>query len=120
MYKRQAFNQGTQSHGSAATLVLGQDIAGLSRQVVTLNEVITTASDEVGTLQNEIHGFGDTFEGASDKIRGSLDEIDNQDSYIIDPVPAGTSLPKKTNSLKPFNLSIFPFIAASVRTLVVS
>ena len=44
-----AFSQGTQSHASAATLVLGQDIAGLARQVVTLNEILNTASDELGT-----------------------------------------------------------------------
>ena len=43
-----AFSQGTQSHGSAATLVLGQDIAGISRQVATLNDVLITASDELG------------------------------------------------------------------------
>jgi len=52
-----AFSQGTQSHGSAATLVLGQDIAGISKQIITLNEVITTASDELSVLQSEIHGF---------------------------------------------------------------
>jgi len=52
-----AFSQGTQSHGSAATLVLGQDIAGISRQIITLNEVLTTASDELAVLQTDIHGF---------------------------------------------------------------
>ena len=53
-----AFSQGTQSHGSAATLVMGQDIAGISRQIITLNEVLITASDELGVLQTDIHGFG--------------------------------------------------------------
>ena len=47
-----AFSQGTQSHGSAATLVLGQDIAGISKQIITLNEVITTASDELSMCCN--------------------------------------------------------------------
>ena len=50
-----AFSEGTQSHGSAATLVLGQDIAGISRQIITLNEVLTTASDELDVLQTDIH-----------------------------------------------------------------
>ena len=52
-----AFSQGTQSHGSAATLILGQDIAGMSRQIITLNEVLTRASDELDVLQSDIHGF---------------------------------------------------------------
>ena len=101
-----AFNQGTQSHGSAATLVLGQDIAGLSRQVVTLNEVITTASNEVGTLQTEIHGFGDTFEGASDKIRGSLTEIDNSVSSMSKAVTTIEEASLQVNSL------LFPIVAS--------
>ena len=71
-----AFSQGTQSHGSAATLVLGQDIAGISRQVATLNDVLTTASDELGVLQTDIHGFGSTLEDASTKLRDSVTTID--------------------------------------------
>jgi len=71
-----AFSQGTQSHGSAATLVLGQDIAGISRQVATLNDVLTTASDELGVLQTDIHGFGSTLEDASTKLRDSVETID--------------------------------------------
>jgi len=70
-----AFSQGTQSHGSAATLVLGQDIAGISRQIITLNEVLTTASDELGVLQTDIHGFGSTLEDASTKLRDSVTTI---------------------------------------------
>jgi len=72
-----AFSQGTQSHGSAATLVLGQDIAGISRQIITLNEVLTTASDELGVLQTDIHGFGSTLEDASTKLRDSVETIDS-------------------------------------------
>jgi hypothetical protein len=71
-----AFSQGTQSHGSAATLVLGQDIAGISRQIITLNEVLITASDELGVLQTDIHGFGSTLEDASTKLRDSVETID--------------------------------------------
>jgi len=72
-----AFSQGTQSHGSAATLVLGQDIAGISRQIITLNEVLTTASDELDVLQTDIHGFGSTLEDASTKLRDSVETIDS-------------------------------------------
>jgi len=74
-----AFSQGTQSHGSAATLVLGQDIAGISRQVATLNDVLTTASNELGVLQTDIHGFGSTIkeiDDASAKLRVAQATID--------------------------------------------
>lgn len=40
--------------------------------------------------------------------------------YLIIPVPAGINLPIITFSFRPTKGSIFPFIAASVRTLVVS
>ena len=41
-------------------------------------------------------------------------------SILVNPVPAGTSLPTITFSFKPSNLSVLPLIEASVRTLVVS
>ncbi len=77
-----AFSQGTQSHGSAATLVLGQDIAGISKQIITLNEVLTTASDELDVLQTDIHGFGSTLEDASTKLRDSVATIDTSVSSM--------------------------------------
>ena len=64
-----AFSQGTQSHGSAATLVLGQDLAGISKQIIILDEVLTTASDNLDVLQTDIHGFGDTLDDASTTLR---------------------------------------------------
>ena len=40
--------------------------------------------------------------------------------YLSNPVPAGINLPIITFSFNPINGSTFPFIAASVKTLVVS
>ena len=40
--------------------------------------------------------------------------------YLFIPVPAGINLPNITFSLRPIKWSSFPFIAASVNTLVVS
>ena len=71
-----AFSQGTQSHGSAATLVLGQDLGGISKQIVILDEVLTTASDNLNVLQTDIHGFGSTLEDASTTLRDSVTTID--------------------------------------------
>ena len=40
--------------------------------------------------------------------------------FLTEPVPAGTNLPTITFSFNPDNLSTLPFIAAYVKTLVVS
>ena len=101
-----AFSQGTQSHGSAATLVLGQDIAGISRQVATLNDVLITASDELGMLQTDIHGFGSTLEDASTKLRDSVETIDASVSSMSSAVNNIEEASLQVNSL------LFPIMGA--------
>jgi len=101
-----AFSQGTQSHGSAATLVLGQDLAGISRQVATLNDVLTTASDELGLLQTDIHGFGSTLEDASTKLRDSVETIDASVSSMSSAVDNIEEASLQVNSL------LFPIMGA--------
>ena len=101
-----AFSQGTQSHGSAATLVLGQDISGISRQIITLNEVLTTASDELGTLQTDIHGFGSTLEDASTTLRESVTTIDTSVTSMSTAVENIEQASLQVNSL------LFPIMGA--------
>jgi len=101
-----AFSQGTQSHGSAATLVLGQDIAGISRQIITLNEVLTTASDKLDVLQTDIHGFGSTLEDASTKLRDSVTTIDTSVSSMSSAVDNIEEASIQVNSL------LFPIMGA--------
>jgi len=101
-----AFSQGTQSHGSAATLVLGQDIAGISRQVATLNDVLITASDELGVLQTDIHGFGSTLEDASTRLRDSVTTIDASVSSMSSAVNNIEEASLQVNSL------LFPIMGA--------
>ena len=101
-----AFSQGTQSHGSAATLVLGQDIAGISKQIITLNEVLTTASDELDVLQTDIHGFGSTLEDASTKLRDSVTTIDASVSSMSSAVDNIEEASLQVNSL------LFPIMGA--------
>jgi len=101
-----AFSQGTQSHASAATLVLGQDIAGLARQVVTLNEVLDTASSELGTLQTEIHGFGSTLDDASETIRTSVIKIDSSVTSMSSAVANIEEASLQVNSL------LFPIVGS--------
>ena len=104
-----AFSQGTQSHGSAATLVLGQDIAGISRQVATLNDVLITASDELGVLQTDIHGFGSTIkeiDDASAKLREAQATIDASVSSMSSAVDNIEEASLQVNSL------LFPIMGA--------
>jgi len=101
-----AFSEGTQSHGSAATLVLGEDIAGISRQIITLNDVLTTASNELGTLQTDIHGFGTTLEDASTKLENSVTVIDTSVSAMSSAVENIEQASLQVNSL------LFPIMGA--------
>ena len=87
-------------------LVLGQDIAGLSRQVVTLNEVLTSASDNVSVLQRDIHGFGSTLEGASSKISDSVTTIDTSVTTMSSAVTNIEEASLQVNSL------LFPIVGA--------
>ena len=101
-----AFSEGTQSHGSAATLVLGEDIAGIYRQIITLNDVLTTASTELDTLQTDIHGFGTTLEDASTKLENSVTIIDTSVSSMSSAVENIEQASLQVNSL------LFPIMGA--------
>jgi hypothetical protein len=70
-----AFSQGTISHGSAATLVLTQDISGVAEQVVNLNAILDETSLELDTLTSEIEDFGSTLKSASSNIDTSVSTI---------------------------------------------
>lgn len=70
-----AFSQGTISHGSAATLVLQQDIGGLAQQIIELNAALQDTSRELENLKAEIGGFGSSLATASEDIDQSVDAI---------------------------------------------
>jgi len=101
-----AFSQGTQSHGSAATLVLGQDLGGISKQIVILDEVLTTASDNLNVLQTDIHGFGYTLDDASTTLRESVTTIDTSVSSMSSAVENIEQASLQVNSL------LFPIMGA--------
>ncbi len=63
-----AFNQGTTSHGSAATTVLRQDLGGISDQIIKLNSILDETSSELDILKSEINGFDTTLKYASSQI----------------------------------------------------
>jgi len=101
-----AFSQGTQSHGSAATLVLGQDLGGISKQIVILDQVLTTASDNLNVLQSDIHGFGATLDDASTTLRDSVTTIDTSVSTMSSAVENIEQASLQVNSL------LFPIMGA--------
>ena len=101
-----AFSQGTQSHGSAATLVLGQDLAGISKQIIILDEVLTKASDNLNVLQTDIHGFGATLDDASTTLRESVTTIDASVSSMSSAVENIEQASLQVNSL------LFPIMGA--------
>jgi len=101
-----AFSQGTQSHGSAATLGLGQDLGGISKQIVILDQVLTTASDNLNVLQSDIHGFGDTLDDASTTLRESVTTIDTSVSSMSSAVENIEQASLQVNSL------LFPIMGA--------
>ncbi len=69
------FHQGTVSHGSAATLVLSQDIGGIANQIIDLNSALDETSKELDTLKSEIEGFGSTLKSASSNIEKSVSSM---------------------------------------------
>jgi len=101
-----AFSQGTQSHGSAATLVLGQDLGGISKQIIILDEVLSTASDNLNVLQTDIHGFGATLDDASTTLRESVTTIDTSVSSMSSAVENIEQASLQVNSL------LFPIMGA--------
>ncbi|MFB5612527.1 MAG: methyl-accepting chemotaxis protein [Nitrosarchaeum sp.] len=72
-----SFNQGTISHGSVATTVLSQNLAGISNQIIQLNSILNETSSELTTLKSEIGGFGATLNSASGNIDTSVNSISN-------------------------------------------
>lgn len=70
-----AFSQGTISHGSSATVVLKQDIGGISKQIIELNAVLKDTSTELDNLKSEIEGFGSSLNTASQNIDNSVSSI---------------------------------------------
>jgi hypothetical protein len=63
-----AFNQGSISHGSAATVVLKQNIEGISNQIIKLNSILDSTSSELNKLKSEVEGFGQVLDTSQKSI----------------------------------------------------
>jgi len=81
-----SFTQGTISHGSVATVVLKQDIEGISNQIVQLNSILDATSGELDKLKEEIAGFGSTLEESQKSLTEANKNIDQSVESISDSV----------------------------------
>ena len=67
-----SFNQGSVSHGSAATNVLSQDLGGISDEITRLNHILNETSSELDILKSEVSDFGIILDKASKNIDSSV------------------------------------------------
>lgn len=100
-----SFTQGTISHGSAATVVLKQDIEGISNQIVQLNSILDATSKELDKLKEEIAGFGSTLEESQKSLTEANKNIDQSVGSISDSVSNIEQASGQFNSL------FFPIVA---------
>jgi hypothetical protein len=80
------FDQGTISHGSAATQVLKQNIEGISNQILKLNNVLDSTSQELDKLKTEIQGFGNVLDTSQQTISSANQNINKSVTSMSDSV----------------------------------
>ncbi len=80
------FDQGTVSHGSAATQVLKQNIEGISNQILKLNSVLNSTSQELDILKTEIQGFGTVLDTGQRSIIQANQNLNKSVSTMSDSV----------------------------------
>ena len=106
-----SFNQGTISHGSAATVVLKQDIAGISKQILELNSILDSTTKELDKLKSEISGFG----GALEKSQQSLTEANqNIDKSVASISGSVTNIEEASGQFNSLFLPIVALIAVII------
>ena len=94
-----AFSQGTISHGSAATLVLKQDINGISTQILKLNSVLDSTTQELDKLKTEIQGFGDVLDTSQRSITQANQNINKSVTSMSESVKNVEAASGQFNSL---------------------
>ena len=94
-----SFNQGTVSHGSAATNVLSQDLGGISDEITRLNSILDETSVKLDTLKSEVSDFGTILDTASTNIDSSV-------------VSIATSVENTKEASAQLNSLLFPVVAS--------
>jgi len=100
-----AFDQGSISHGFAATAVLKQNIEGISNQIIKLNSVLDSTSQELDKLKSEIGGFGQVLNSSQQSVTQANQHINQSVNSMKDSVSNLEAASGQFNSL------FFPVVA---------
>ncbi len=103
-----ANSKGTISNGSVATLVLKQDIAGISNQILKLNSVLGSTSQELDRLKSEIQGFGTVLNSSQQSISQANENLNKSVTKMSDSV---TNIDQASTQLNSLFLPVVALIA---------
>ena len=92
-------SQGTTANGSVATLVLKQDIEGISNQILKLNSVLDSTSQELDKLKSEIQGFGNVLDTSQRSISHANQNINKSVTSMSESVKTIEEASGQFNSL---------------------
>jgi len=99
------FDQGSISHASAATVVLKQNIEGISNQIIKLNSVLDSTSKELDKLKSEIGGFGQVLNTSQQSVTQANQHINQSVSSM------STSVSNLEAASGQFNSLFLPVVA---------
>lgn len=103
-----ATSKGTIANGSVATLVLKQDIAGISNQILKLNSVLGSTSKELDRLKSEIQGFGTVLNSSQQSISQANENLNKSVTKMSDSV---TNIDQASTQLNSLFLPVVALIA---------
>jgi len=103
-----AVSKGTPANGSVATLVLKQDIAGISKQILELNNVLDSTSKELDKLKSEIQGFGTVLNSSQQSIIQANQNLNKSVTKMSDSV---TNIDQASTQLNSLFLPVVALIA---------
>lgn len=94
-----AVSKGTTANGSVATLVLKQNIEGISNQILKLNTVLDSTSKELDKLKSEIQGFGTVLNSSQQSITQANHNLNTSVTKMSDSVGSIDQASTQLNSL---------------------
>ncbi len=103
-----ANSQGTISNGSVATLVLKQDIEGISNQILKLNSGLDTTSQELDRLKSEIQGFASALNSSQQSISQADENLNKSVTSMSNSV---TNIDQASTQLNSLFLPVVALIA---------
>ena len=103
-----ATSKGTTANGSVATLVLKQDIEGISNQILKLNSGLDTTSQELDRLKSEIQGFASALNGSQQSIAKANENLNKSVTSMSDSV---TNIDQASTQLNSLFLPVVALIA---------